>query len=162
LNIPSYMLPDFQRGFAYHESHHSNPYWLVQFILKPEHPVKFDSIFYSLLALAYLVYQCALWLWWCDAHPRRHDGMVASIGAWVFYSFIITWFQPMPVFWWDRTGQVFFRTSWYQTVGNVSGWLNVYFTLIVLASVLYISIGFVLSRRDTFRMEDSGNHMSAA
>jgi hypothetical protein len=162
LNIPRYMLSELHRGYSISGGHHTDPYWLVQLLLKPMHPPTFGSIFYSLLALAYLVFQCALWLWWCDAPPRRFNGMVIAIGAWAFYSFIITWFQPKPIFQWDRTGQVFFRTMWYQTVWNVSGWLFVYLMLIVLASVMYISTGFFSSRRDKYRMEDTGNHISAA
>jgi len=165
LNIPPDILSELHRGIrgpSIGGGHHTNPYWLVQLILRPVDQASYSSKFYSFLELVYLVFQCALWLWWCDTPPRSRHVLFITTGAWAFYSLLITSFQPIPLFWWDPTGQVFFRVHWYQTVWVVPGWLFVYLMLIVLASVMYISTGFVLSRRDTSGMEDTGNHISAA
>lgn len=162
LNIPPSMLPDLPHGRAISEGHHQNPYWVVQYIFKPAHSTTLGSKFSSFLVLAYIVFQCALWLWWCDTPPRNSHVLFITAGAWALYSFIITSFQPKPIFHWDHTGKVFFRTNWYQTVGYVPGWLFAYLLIIVLASVIYVTTAFAFSRRLTSGMDDTMDHMSQA
>jgi hypothetical protein len=161
LNIPPSMISDFHRGAVIGEGHHQNPYWVVQFIFKPAYLTTLGSKFSSFLVLAYLVFQCALWLWWCDTPARDGHVLFLTAGAWVFYNFLIS-FQPTPMFWWDSSGKIFFRTHWFITVGVVPGWLFAYLLIIVLASVIYITTEFFLSRRKTFEMENIENRISAA
>ncbi len=134
LNIPPSMLAEFQQGHAaYVESHYTNPYWLVQFILSPSRFALPGAVPYMLVSLGYLLFQCIVWLWWCDTPPRNRYLLSLTAGAWALYSFLITTFQPAPVFQWVQAGQLHSRVDWSRPVWDTQGWITDYLVLVALA-----------------------------
>jgi hypothetical protein len=138
LNIPPSMLAEFQKGFpAYVESHHTSPYWLVQYILNPSVATPSGALPFMLVSLGYLLFQCAVWLWWCDTPPRNRCLFFLTAGAWAVYSFLITTFQPAPVFQWDGAGKLLSGTDWYRPVWDTRGLVTDYLALVALAIGMY-------------------------
>lgn len=138
LNIPPGMLSEMQGLGTYRENHHLSLYWQMLSLFKPISPSTFSGILYGILSLAYTIFQCAAWFWWCADSTRNRSGIVLTAGAWALFTFLITTFQPAPMFPWDRTaGQFVFRVDWNNMVSDVPGLFYGYVFFLVLAYVLY-------------------------
>ena len=154
MNIPPEMLPDLQGLGTYRESHHLSPYWQILSLFKPMNPATLGSIIYHVLALAYTIFQCTAWFWWCDTPPRNRRALAMTAGAWALYSYLITTFQPAPMFPWDRaTGRFFTHVDWNNHVSDCPGLFYEYLFLIAFAFILYSIVRIIATRRAEHRSE---------
>jgi hypothetical protein len=148
LNMNPSILSEIKRFATVMETQYTNPYWLIEWLLKPSGPLTFSTFFFIFIALAYTIFQCAAWLWWCDTPPRNRNALLTTSGVWVLFSFFMTSLLPVPYFTLNSAGQLLnYGINWNRLVWNLNGLLLWYLIFIGCAYAIYIVLLYLSARR---------------